>query len=382
MKHHVLALAAAVALAGCQGGNSQTGTDSTNNTAARSAPAPTAPAPDSTVVGIAGPGDVLQNAVSDQLFARLIDGAAAAPAPTAALLAGLDQIVSVQALDVLDALKADAEAGQGTLTAPQDSQTAATLTRLLTSVAGLLTSLAPAGAPSLPTTPSVPGVPTAPALPGLDALNAQALTTLLAGLPGADQLPRGATAPSLPGLPSAGNLPALDATQLAAKADALRVIAIQLRAAKAQAAAAPGVPVVLDTVASLVDDAITVLQSGTNPAAYQANVTLLAENLADNLQALPAELAKAKLPSAPALPGTPGLPSLPVDRTVPALPLLSGLPLSANSLLALLQLPGVPAPALPTLPSAPAVPGAPAAPTLSLDTLKTGLAQLTGLLPQ
>lgn len=352
MKHHVLALAAAVALAGCQGGNSQTGTDSTSNTAARSVPTPTTPAPDSTVVGIAGPADVLQNVVSDQLFARLIDGAAQAPAPTAALLAGLDQIVSAQALDVLDALKADAESGQGTLTAPQDSKTAATLTQLLTSVASLLTSLVPAGAPSLPNIPSLPGAPAVPALPGLDALNPQALTALLAGLPGADQLSRTATAPSL------------DASQLAAKADALRVIATQLRAAKTQAAAAPGLPVVLETVADLVDNAISVLQSGTNPDLYQANVTVLAENLADNLKALPAELAKAELPSAPVLPS------------------LGGLPLSANTLLALLQLPGVPAPALPTLPSVPAMPGVPAAPTLSLDTLKTGLAQLTGLLPQ
>ena len=64
---------------------------------------------------------------------------------------------------------------------------------------------APAGAPSLPNIPSLPGAPAVPALPGLDALNPQALTALLAGLPGAgDRLPAAGRRVADVGLVAAG----------------------------------------------------------------------------------------------------------------------------------------------------------------------------------
>lgn len=296
-----LALAAAVALAGCGNEDSTKTTSGTNSPAAESNDTSTdddstdTPADDdsddetpvTTGVGIPGPVDPVQTALSEQLFGALISGASAFPAelPATQVLTCADNTVSLRTLDILDALASDAAAGQAALTAPQETALAQAVQDLLLSVGGLLMSLT--GSTSCDLDPS--SLP----LPG-------------GAMPGADQLPLDpAQLQALLTSLAAGDTSTLDPGQLAAQADQLRLIAEQLRTGAVQAEQAPLIPAVLLLVADVVDDVINLLQADATPEGYQAAVTSLVTSLAASLQVLPQQLA---LPGGDtALPGFDGL---------------------------------------------------------------------------
>lgn len=353
----LLALAVAISLAGCTGSESTSTTSSNNNSGGDSSNSggtgtgtgtgtgggtggTTPPAPVAKI-GIEGPADPVQQALSEQLFGALIEGAAPAdeasplPVKLAGVLTCVDNTVSLRALDLVDALAADGAAGPDALTAPQNSQTLLAAQALVSAAGGLVGSLAGQA--------------------GCD----------LAGIPG------------LPGLPSGGGAPSdlpFSLETLTQQAEAIRAISVQLRNAASQASAAPLVPEALELVADAVDDAVTVLQQGTNAAGYQVAVTQLVENLAANLQALPAALAGGGLPSGiPGLPsGAPGAgenPLKPLTDLLANIPGLNQLPLSS------LPLSGLPSGA-PAIPGAPTIPGADA---LSPAGLKAALSAIPGL---
>jgi len=346
MKLPLLALAVAISLAGCTGSESTSTTSSNNNSGGDSSNSGgtgtsggtgggTTPPSPVAKIGIEGPADPVQQALSEQLFGALIEGAAPAdeasplPVKLAGVLTCVDNTVSLRALDLVDALAADGAAGPDTLTAPQNSQTLQAAQALVSAAGGLVGSLAGQA--------------------GCD----------LAGIPG------------LPGLPSGGGAPSdlpFSLETLTQQAEAIRAISVQLRNAASQASAAPLVPEALELVADAVDDAVTVLQQGTNAAGYQVAVTQLVENLAANLQALPAALAGGGLPSGiPGLPsGAPGAgenPLKPLTDLLANIPGLNQLPLSS------LPLSGLPS-------GAPAIPGADA---LSPAGLKAALSAIPGL---
>ena len=351
MKFQLLALAVAISLAGCSGSESSSTTSSNNSggdtttggsmSGSGTGDGGTTPTAPVAKFGIEGPADPVQQALSEQLFGALIEGAAPAdeasplPVKVAGVLTCVDNTVSLRALDLVDALAADGAAGPDTLTAPQNSQTLQAAQALVSAAGGLVGSLA--------------------GQTGCD----------LAGIPGLPGLPSGSNAPS--------DLP-LSLETLTQQAEAIRAISVQLRNAASQASAAPLVPEALELVADAVDDAVTVLQQGTNAAGYQVSVTQLVENLAANLQALPAALTGGGLPSGiPGLPsGAPGAganPLKPLTDLLAGIPGLNQLPLSA------LPLSGLPTGA-PALPGAPAIPGADA---LSPAGLKAALSAIPGL---
>lgn len=355
MKLPLLALAVAISLAGCTGSESTSTTPSNNNSGGDSGTGGsgssggtgggtgggTTPSAPVAKLGIEGPADPVQQALSEQLFGALIEGAAPAdeasplPVKLAGVLTCVDNTVSLRALDLVDALAADGAAGPDTLTAPQNSQTLQAAQALVSAAGGLVGSLAGQS--------------------GCD----------LAGIPG------------LPGLPSGGGAPSdlpLSLDTLTQQAEAIRAISVQLRNAASQASAAPLVPEALELVADAVDDAVTVLQQGTNAAGYQTAVTNLVTNLAANLQALPAALTAGGLPS-----GIPGLPSGAPDAGAnplkPLTDLLAGIPGLNQLPLSALPLSGLPTGA-PALPGAPGIPGADA---LSPAGLKAALSAIPGL---
>ena len=348
MKTKLLALTLAITLAGCDNSESvSSNTSSNNNTSSASntegntgASTPTTPV---AKIGIEGPADPVQQALSEQLFAALIEGAApaddASPLPVkfASVLTCVDNTVSLRALDLVDALTADGAAGPDTLTAPQNSQTLKAAQDLVAAAGGLIGSVA--------------------GQPGCE----------LAGLPGLPGIPTGSGAPS--------DLPfSLDT--LTQQAEAIREISIQLRNAASQASAAPLVPEALELVADVVDDAVTVLQQGTDAEGYQAAVTNLVENLAANLQALPAALTAGGLPSG--IPGLPtGTPDAGANPLKPLTDLLAGIPGLNQLPLSSLPLNGLPT-GLPSAPSTgfPAIPGADALP---LADLKAALSAIPGV---
>ena len=348
MKLPLLALAAAITLAGCAGSestsksaaanssnNSSNSGDSDSNGSGSGSGSGSETPPPATAAkfGIEGPADPVQQALSEQLFAALIEGSAPAdaasplPVKLAGVLTCVDNTVSLRALDLIDALAADGAAGPDTLTAPQDSKTLQATQALVSAAGGLIGSVA--------------------------------------GQSGCDLA-------GAPGLPASGGLPSdfpLTLDALTQQAEAIRAVSAQLRNAAAQAGAAPLVPQALALVADAVDDAVTVLQQGTDTAGYQTAVTHLVGNLAANLQALPASLTTGSLPSGtPGLPtGTPGAgasPLQPLTDLIATIPGLNQLPLSS--------LPSD----VPGLPSAPALPGADA---LSPAGLKAALSAIPGL---
>ncbi len=350
MKLPLLALAAAITLAGCAGSESTSksaAANSSNNSSnsgdsngsgsgngsGNGNGSETPPPATAAKFGIEGPADPVQQALSEQLFAALIEGSAPAdaasplPVKLAGVLTCVDNTVSLRALDLIDALAADGAAGPDTLTAPQDSKTLQATQALVSAAGGLIGSVA--------------------------------------GQSGCDLA-------GAPGLPASGGLPSdfpLTLDALTQQAEAIRAVSAQLRNAAAQAGAAPLVPQALALVADAVDDAVTVLQQGTDTAGYQTAVTHLVGNLAANLQALPASLTTGSLPSGtPGLPtGTPGAgasPLQPLTDLIATIPGLNQLPLSS--------LPSD----VPGLPSAPALPGADA---LSPAGLKAALSAIPGL---
>lgn len=354
MKLPLLALAVAISLAGCSGSESTSATPSNNNSSGGSGTGGTGgsgssggtgggttPSAPVAKLGIEGPADPVQQALSEQLFGALIEGAAPAdeasplPVKLAGVLTCVDNTVSLRALDLVDALAADGAAGPDTLTAPQNSQTLQAAQALVSAAGGLVGSLAGQA--------------------GCD----------LAGIPG------------LPGLPSGGGAPSdlpLSLDTLTQQAEAIRAISDQLRNAASQASAAPLVPEALELVADAVDDAVTVLQQGTNAAGYQTAVTNLVTNLAANLQALPAALTAGGLPSG--IPGLPsGAPGAGANPLKPLTDLLAGIPGLNQLPLSSLPLSGLPTGA-PALPGAPAIPGADA---LSPAGLKAALSAIPGL---
>lgn len=284
MQLRILALAAAIALAGCtedeplaqtspsgddtagevvdndDGDDTGTPDDGDDGT--------TDGGEDTAGYGIEGPADPLQAILQDQIFAALIDGSAQAPEqlPADAVLTCLNDTVSIKAVDLVDALAADAEAGQAVLTAPQSSQLAVSVQDLLLSTGGLLLSLTgdtscslPADSFPLPSDPSA--IPASP----------EAFMAFLGSLnPGAD----------------GGDLP-LDPTMLAAQAEQLRAISAGLETAAGAAGAAPVVPDALLLVADLIDNVVDLLGTGAaNPADVPGALQALVTDLAGGLTAL------------------------------------------------------------------------------------------------
>lgn len=306
----MLALATAVALTGCGTPYEEASKNQQTTPAAK------------TSVGIPGPTDPAQLALSEKVFAPLGSQASALPAqiPAAQLITCADNTVSLRTLDVVDALALDVSNGQQTLTEPQKAALAGAVQDLLLSVGGLVLSLSG-------TTTSCQLDPAmlsggAPSLPGMDQLPAEVrgpLQQLLATLSS-----------------GSGNL---DPSALTAQLGQLNTLTSALQQAAANSPL-PLVPAVLELVIDTLDDVVALLTTNPDPTAYQGAVTALVSDLAANLQALPTKLAPtgaSPLPANPLPIPTPGNPADGLGALTQQLQAVSSIPVLGAPLAGLLS---------------------------------------------
>ncbi len=293
MQLRVLALAAAIALTGCSedealentsttggdsagevangndSGSDDDGTDGNGGDNDGDSGGDDGSGGETTGYGIPGPADPLQAVLQDQLFAALIGGSVQAPEqlPAEAVLTCLNDTVSIKAVDLIDALAADAAAGQAALTAPQDSQLAVSVQDLLLSTGGLLLSLT--GDTSCTLDPEAgTGLPLPGDLPSEFPGSPDDFTALLT------MLQQG----------GGGNLP-LSPAMLGEITTQLDTVIAQIE----QNGGEPAAPLVsaLTVVSGLLDGVIGVLTLGADdPAAVPGAIESLLTGLAGNLTAL------------------------------------------------------------------------------------------------